>query len=119
MTEDIKITIRMSPEEVQTIEDFMDENGIGTKSDFIRAASRGYIEAQTNPVSAESTEGGIFVRLGEVHMETLELLKQDGICFDTEEFARKCILDRIVTPETEKDSIDRAVKAAQLASRMK
>jgi len=120
MTEEgTKITIRMGSEEIQKMEDFMAEHDIGNRSDFIRDAIRGFIDVHTNPVSADSTESGIFVRLGEVHMETLEMLKRDGICFDIEEFARKCVLDRIVTQESEKDSIDRAIKAAQMASRMK
>jgi Predicted transcriptional regulators containing the CopG/Arc/MetJ DNA-binding domain and a metal-binding domain len=120
MTEEgTKVTIRMGPEEIQMMEDFMADRGIGNRSDFIRDAIRGYIEVQANPSCEPAAEGGIFVHLGEVQMGTLEMLRQDGICYDIEEFARKCILDRIVSQESEKDSIDRALKAAQMASRMK
>jgi hypothetical protein len=117
--EGAKVTIRMGPEEIQLMEDFMADRNIGNRSDFIRDAINGYIKAQQNPASGMVEGGGIFVRLGEVHMEALEMMRQDGTCFDVEEFARKCILDKLISPEFEKDSIDRAVKAALMASRMK
>lgn len=117
--EGTKVTIRMGPEEIQLMEDYMADHDIGNRSDFIRDAISGYIEAQTKPVSDAGSEGGVFIHLSEVQLATLEMLKRDGICFSVEEFARKCIVDRIVSPESEQEAVSRALKAAQLTSRMK
>ncbi len=117
--EGTKVTIRMGPLEIQKMEDYMAENDIGNRSDFIRDAINGYIEAQKAEMSDAGNEGGLFVHLNDVQLATLENLKQDGICFTTEEFVRKCVLDRIVSTESEQDSISRSLKAAQLASKMK
>lgn len=114
-----KVTIRMGPSEIQMMEDYMADHEIGNRSDFIRDAISGYIKAQESLVSGGASQGGIFVRLNEVQMATLEILKQDGICFDIEEFARECILNRIIPAESREDSVVRAFKTAQLASKKK
>ena len=117
---EIPISIRMGIEDVQMMEDFMAEKGIDSRSRFIRDAVAGYIDAQkSKPGSAGMNGSGIFVRFREVQMEALRLMVEDGTAFDEEEFIRKCVLEKLVSPETEADSADRAFKAAQLASKMK
>jgi len=116
--EGTKITIRMNSEEIQKMEDFMSDHDIGNRSDFIRDAICGYIESKTQ-VSGAGLEGGIFVRLNEVQMETLKGMVCDGTCYSEEEFIRTCVLKEIVPEEILRDSVLRSVKAAQLASRMK
>ena len=39
-----KITLRVGSDDIQLMEDYMAEAGIGNRSDFIRDAIRGYIE---------------------------------------------------------------------------
>lgn len=97
MTEDgTKVTLRMGPEEIQLMEDFMADNGIGNRSDFIRDAIRGYIAGQKNGSSMNASESGIFVRFSELQLNALQGLVQLGICLNEEEFVRKCVLDKIV-----------------------
>jgi Arc/MetJ-type ribon-helix-helix transcriptional regulator len=120
MTEDgAKITLRMGNEEIQMMEDFMADRNIGNRSDFIRDAIRGYIESERNDGPGAGAEDGLFVRLTEVQKGTLELLAQDGMCVSAEEYARKCILDRIIPADAEKDAVSRAFQASYMASKMK
>jgi len=116
--EGTKVTFRMGPEEIQLMEDFMDDRDIGNRSDFIRDAIRGYIESERSDGRPGADSDGLFVRLSEVHMDTLERLKEGGICYDIEEFARKCILDVIVPAEVSQDTIGNAFRAAQIAYKM-
>ena len=116
---EIPISIRMGIEDVQMMEGFMAEKGIDSRSLFIRNAIAGYISSQKLKSGTAGTGGGIFVRFREVQMEALRLMVEDGTAFDEEEFIRKCVLEKLVSPETEADSADRAFKAAQLASKMK
>ena len=118
---EITISIRISTEDVQRMEDFMAERRIDSRSHFIRDAIAGYISSQKQqrPGGSAGTESGIFVRFREVQMEALKLMVEDGTAFDEEEFIRKCVLEKFVTKESEADSADRSFKAAQLASKMK
>jgi hypothetical protein len=114
-----KITLRMGNEEIQMMEDFMADRDIGNRSDFIRDAIRGYIEFERNGGLGAGTGDGLFVRLTEVQKETLELLVQVGVCVSAEEYARKCILDKIIPVDAEKDAINQAFRASYEASKMK
>jgi hypothetical protein len=115
---EITISIRMGTEDIQSMEDFMAEKGIDSRSRFVRDAIAGYIASQRSG-SGSAGGGGIFVRLKEVQMEALRLMVEDGTAFDEEEYIRKCVLEKIVSPESEADSAGRAFKAAQMASKMK
>ncbi len=118
--EGTKITIRMGPEEIQNMEDFMADHGIGNRSDFIREAIVSYIIMKKVGATGTGTEGGIFVRLSDVQLGILRGIEMDGTCsISAEEFARKCILDVIVPASIQEDVIARAVKAAQMASQLK
>lgn len=118
--EGTKITIRMGAADIQRMEDYMADREIGNRSDFIRDAIAGYIEAQNSGVSGTGTEGGIFVRLSDVQLGILKGIEEDGTCsVSAEEFARKCILDVIVPADVRQDVVARAVKAAQTAARLK
>ncbi|MCL2295956.1 MAG: ribbon-helix-helix domain-containing protein [Methanomassiliicoccaceae archaeon] len=112
-------SIRMGIEDFQMMEDFMTENGIKNRSRFIRDAIAGYISSQKLASGAAGTGGGIFVRFREVQLEALRLMVEDGTAFDEEELIRKWVIAKLVKPETEEDSADRAFKTAQLTSRMK
>ncbi len=112
------ISIRMGPEEIQIMDDFMDDNGIIKRSDFIRRAITGYIRSKTDQ-DVEEGPGGIFVRLQEVQLEAINNIVKTGVCYDAEEYARKCILDKIVPAESEEEAVKNSFKAAQMASEMK
>lgn len=116
---EITISVRMGTEDVQMMEDFMTERGIDGRSHFIRDAIASYIDSQRSGRSGAETENGIFVRFREVQMDALRLMVEDGTCYNEEEYIRKCVLEKIVSPESEADSADRAFKAAQMASKMK
>ncbi len=116
--EGTKITIRMGPEEIQMMEDFMGDHDIGNRSDFIRDAIKGYIASMKagQPMTAE---GGIFVRLSDVQLETLNGLVQTGLAVSGEEYIRKCLLDKIVPKSVEDETIENAFRAAQMKAAYK
>ena len=116
--EGTKITIRMGSEEIQMMEDFMSDHDIGNRSDFIRDAIKGYI-ASTKAGQPMNAEGGIFVRLNDVQMDTLEALVQTGIAVSAEEYIRKCVLDKIIPKNIEDDAIENAFRAAQMKAALK
>jgi metal-responsive CopG/Arc/MetJ family transcriptional regulator len=119
MTDDgTKITIRIRPDDIQRMEDFMAEHDIGNRSDFIRDAISGYIE-QKSKKPLEESDGGIFVRLSEVQLGTLENMRDDGAIYDVESYVRNLIVSDIIPKECIEDSKVRAFKAAQQAARMK
>ena len=75
--EGTKVTLRMGPEVIQMMEDFMDEHDIGNRSDFIRDAIKGYIDSQRNGGTVASGSG-IFVRFSDLQMDALQGLVQRG-----------------------------------------
>ncbi len=103
------VTLRMGNEELEIIESYLLEHPGQNVSDFIRNA----ILAQG------SVENGIFVRLNEVQMNTLAGMKEIGTIFSEEEFARKCIMDAIISNEDIQESASRSFKNAQLAKQMR
>ena len=116
--EGTKVTIRMGPEEIQMMEDFMADHDIGNRSDFIRDAIKGYIES-VKADHSEKAEGGIFVRLNDIQMDTLDALVQTGIAVSGEEYIRKCVLDKIIPKSIEDDAIENAFRAAQMKAALK
>ena len=116
--EGTKVTIRMGPEEIQAMEDFMADNDIGNRSDFIRAAITGYIASQKAGVQVTS-DSGIFVRFSDLQLDALGNLVKSGICFDEEEFVRKCVLDRILPKTVEEEAFDNAFRTAQRNAALK
>ncbi len=119
MTDDgTRVTLRMGPEEIQMMEDFMDEHDIGNRSDFIRDAIRGYINSCRVGGPSATSGSGIFVRFSDLQMDALQGLVQRGICLNEEEFVRKCVLDKIVpatvTEEAYADSFRTAQRNAAL-----
>ena len=108
-----KVTIRMGPEEIQMMEDFMADHDIGNRSDFIRDAIKGYITS-IKAGHPQTAEGGIFVRLSDVQLETLDSLVQTGLTVSGEEFIRKCLLEKIVPKSVEDETIENAFRAAQM-----
>lgn len=114
-----KVTLRMGPEEIQMMEDFMDEHDIGNRSDFIRDAIRGYIASQKagNPDCA--SEGGIFVRFSELQMDALQGIVQRGISLNEEEFVRKCVLEKIVPATVAEEAYADSFRTAQRNAALK
>lgn len=120
MTDDgTKVTLRMGPEEIQMMEDFMDEHDIGNRSDFIRDAIRGYIASQRNGGSNSASESGIFVRFSDLQMDALQGIVQRGICLNEEEFVRKCVLDKIVPATVEGEAYADSFRTAQRNAALK
>lgn len=116
--EGTKVTIRMGPEEIQMMEDFMSEHDIGNRSDFIRDAIRGYVASQRNGGSTQA-EGGIFVRFSDLHMDALSGLVQRGICYDEEEFVRRCVLEKIISKTVEEEAFNDSFRLAQRNAALK
>mgnify|MGYP000855897503 CR=1 FL=1 len=117
--EGTQVTIRMGLEEIQKMEDFMADNDIGNRSDFIREAISSYI-ADQKVKAAGGSEGGIFVHLTDEQLGILKGIEMDGTCsISAEEFARKCITDVIVPAEIQQEVIMRAVRASQMAKNLK
>lgn len=120
MTDDgTKVTLRMGPEEIQMMEDFMDENDIGNRSDFIRDAIRGYIASQRKGVPTCASESGIFVRFSELQMDALSGIVQRGISLNEEEFVRKCVIDKIIPATVEEEAMADAFRTAQRNAALK
>ena len=120
MTDDgTKVTLRMGPEEIQMMEDFMDEHDIGNRSDFIRDAIRGYIASQRNGGSNNASESGIFVRFSDLQMDALQGIVQRGICLNQEEFVRKSVLDKIVPATVEEEAYADSFRTAQRNAALK
>ena len=100
MTDDgIKITLRMGTEELQALEDFMGERDLENKS--------------------MPSEGGIFVRLSDIHLDALNQLVQRGMCLNEEEFIRRCVLDKIVPKTVEEEAIEDSFRTAQRNAALK
>lgn len=113
------ISIRMGSEEIQRMEGLMFDLGIDSRSRFIRDAIDLYV-ASKGKANVNAEESGIFVRFKEIHMEAIRLMVEDGTAgLDEEDYVRRCTLTKLITPEAEADSADRAFKAAQLSSKMK
>ena len=122
MAEDgTKITLRVGPEEIQLMEDFMSDNGIGNRSDFIRDAIRGYVEFKRNETKNTGVpmEGGIFVRFNDLQLQALKHLTQLGICLTEEEFVRKSVLDVLISDEKKAAAIRNAFETAQMSAELK
>jgi Arc/MetJ-type ribon-helix-helix transcriptional regulator len=121
MMEDVKVTLRMGPEDLQIIDDFVDENpDIGNRSNLIRAAIRAYVSGDAPGNKSLREEGsGIFVRFSEIHLDVLSRLKDEGICLNEEEFVRKCVLDEIIPKGAQKETVENSFKLAQMTSKMK
>ena len=123
MTDDgIKITLRMGTEELQALEDFMGERDLENKSNksvFIREAIKRYMETYDSPAGQMPSEGGIFVRLSDIHLDALNQLVQRGMCLNEEEFIRRCVLDKIVPKTVEEEAIEDSFRTAQRNAALK
>ena len=112
MTDDgIKITLRMGTEELQALEDFMGERDLENKSR--------YMETYDSPAGQMPSEGGIFVRLSDIHLDALNQLVQRGMCLNEEEFIRRCVLDKIVPKTVEEEAIEDSFRTAQRNAALK
>lgn len=115
--EGVKVSIRLSNEDMQLIQDFMEEHDLDvTTSSFIRDAIRGYIAGKKVP--AEAGEDGIYVRLSEVLIQAMENMRKEGVIFDNESYIRQLIMADIIPKESLDNTKANAFKAAQEASRM-
>lgn len=108
-----KITIRVSNEDIQAMEDFMAENEIENRSDFVRDAIRAYI-ANSKTVGGEIDPNSIMVRFNPVVLQALENMKAEGIIFDSESYIRQLVMSDILPEETLRNSKSRAFNTAQL-----
>lgn len=111
-----KITLRVSPEELQALEDYMAANDIDNRSDFIRDMIRDKIAGKAQ--TAEAGDNAVVVRLSPVVLQTIENMKADGTIFDAESYIRQLIMTDIIPKEAVEDSKARAFGAAQQSSRI-
>ena len=120
MTDDgTKITIRMGPEVIQAMEDFMAENDIGNRSDFVRCAVEYYIQSQKNGMPPQM-EGGVFVHLSDMQLDILTKVAMDGtLATSVEEFIRACVLEKIVPADVKAEIVRRALESAQQSAMLK
>lgn len=113
---EIQISLRLSTDDNQLLENYMADHGIENRSVFIRDLIRDTVTGAKTKV--EEGEDGIYVRLNQVQLQTLENMKEDGTIFDAESYIRQLIMSDIVPKDSLEDSKSRAFKAAQQASRM-
>lgn len=119
MTDDgIKITVRMGTEDFQAMDAFMVDHDLENKSIFVRDAIRAYMESYDSR-DQKTSEGGIFVRFSDLHMDALEQLVQRGICLDEEEFVRRCVLEKIVPKAIEEEAYADSFRTAQRNAALK
>ena len=116
--EGTKVTIRMGPEEIQAMEDFMADYDIGNRSDFIREAISGYIASKKAGVQV-TAESGIFVRFSDLQLNALENLVASGISYDEEEFIRRCVMEKILPKTVEEEAFENAFRTAQRNAALK
>ena len=120
MTDDgTKVTLRMGPEEIQMMEDFMAEHEIGNRSDFIRDAIRGYIDAQKNGGALATSESGIFVRFSDLHLNAIQGCVKLGMAYDEEEFVRKTVIKEIMPEDIQKEVIANSFRNALMNADLK
>ena len=120
MTDDgIKITVRMGTEDFQAMDAFMVDHDLENKSIFVRDAIRAYMESYDSPKDQKAPEGGIFVRLSDLHMDALNQLVQRGICLNEEEFIRRCVLEKIVPKTIEEEAYADSFRTAQRNAALK
>ncbi|MBO4798756.1 MAG: ribbon-helix-helix protein, CopG family [Candidatus Methanomethylophilaceae archaeon] len=111
----LKITIRVTPEEIQILEEYMLDHGIANRSDLVRDAIRNYIGIESGETHVP--EGlGVFVHFTSLLMSVLSNLVKQGICVSEEEFIRKCVLDVIVPEEANYKAIDEAFALAKVSA---
>lgn len=119
MTDDgVKITVRMGTEDFQELDAFVEDRGIN-RSDFIRDAIKAHMKSYDSPEGQAASEGGIFVRLSDLHMDALNQLVQRGICLDEEEFIRRCVLEKIVPKTIEEEAYADSFRMAQRNAALK
>lgn len=107
-----KITIRISSEEIQKMEDFMADRNIGNRSDFIREAICAYIDSKQRSVDEMASKGGIFIHLTDVQMRILNEIAIDKTLADSaEEYARSCVLEKILPKSTHEEVILRITES--------
>jgi metal-responsive CopG/Arc/MetJ family transcriptional regulator len=113
--EGVKITVRITNDVIQLMEDYMSEHMIENRSDFVRDAIRGYISSCKAP---ENPDGAVTVPLNPVVIQTLENMKAEGIITDTAAYIAGLVNNDVIPKEVMEESKARAFKAAQQSSRM-
>jgi len=112
--DDERISLRMGPSEVQSMDSYLEEHPeLGNRSLLIRTALREYIKRDGISTPSDS-KSGIFVRFNEVELIALLLLKQRGMCLNEEEFIRKCVTDIITPKVSAEESADIFRQAQQM-----
>jgi len=110
-----KITIRVSNEDIQAMEDYMDAHSIDNRSDLIREMIRSYTSGKT---VAKDDDNTIVLHLSPVVMQTLANMKADGTIYDEESYIRQLVMTEVIPKVSMEDSKSRAFAAAQQSSRI-
>ncbi|MBR2255548.1 MAG: hypothetical protein IJ856_07080 [Candidatus Methanomethylophilaceae archaeon] len=113
-----KITLRVSQEEIEAIDDFMRAKGVSNRSLFIREVVSRYI-SESEGSEEDSQSNGIFVHLNDVHLQALQYLVDQGVCLNPEEYVRRCVTDKLLTKEAEEKAINNAFEMALTQQRMR
>ena len=113
-----KITLRVSQEEIEAIDDFMRAKGVSNRSLFIREVVSRYI-SESEGSDEDSQSNGIFVHLNDVHLQALQYLVDQGVCLNPEEYVRRCVTDKLLTKEAEEKAINNAFEMALTQQRMR
>ncbi|MGI6009771.1 MAG: ribbon-helix-helix domain-containing protein [Methanomethylophilus sp.] len=108
------ISLRLTDEDIAILNRYMSEKGIDSRSEAIRSAIRN--------VGAESEvkqgEDGIYVRLNQIQLLTLDNMKKQGIIYDEESYIRQLVIEQIVPKDAKESSTADAFKAAQQKAEM-
>ena len=108
------ITLRLTDEDIKILNQYMSETGIDSRSEASRSAIRS-VGAESEQRSGED---GIYVRLSQVQLLTLDNMKKQGIIFDEESFIRQLVLDQIIPKDAKESSAADAFRAAQQKAQM-
>lgn len=112
----LKVTIRISPEDLNLLEDYMAEHGIENRSDCIREAIKSLVEKDN---VEDCSQTGLFVHLNEIQKATLKGLVDLGIAVSEEEFVRRVLLEKIIPANEVESAISNAFRLAQKQSALK
>lgn len=112
----LKVTIRISPEDLNLLEDYMAEHGIENRSDCIREAIKSLVEKDK---VEDCSQTGLFVHLSEIQKATLKGLVDLGIAVSEEEFVRRVLLEKIIPANEVESAISNAFRLAQKQSALK
>lgn len=108
----LKITIRLSNEELEAIEEFMAANDVYNRSDLIREAIGEYLSNHDRH-EPESSNEGIFVHLSPLHLNAIKRAVELGAAYSEEELIRTLVLKSFIPQDDQERLFAKAMNDAK------